>query len=480
MSLLIDPKGLAGADLEQLTEKMRVVQMIISRRPDKGGSPFIYAFSSTKRHIIEDISEVVWTNDEGTEEIKTYTAATDGKNYFWHPNKIKNYSAVALSITMMHETWHIVLQHCDPQRVQGKNRKVWNYAVDYVANSMIEHDFRQSNRFYAKDDYRNTEHPIWKGDVGKPLYFSDLLESLRKTKQRLAKEIKDLQNGKIPKIAKPKKPDVNEFRKFADYSLYGRSAESIYEEIMKEFDDMTDAAVNFVLQNSDHGGEDSPHFTIDIPRSSLLQQILDAVTASKKIAGSAPAGAEGQLAALSDPKLSWQDIVRVSFQQIRKEKGSINDWCRFRRRNLSLGLYTPKKKDQFIRWLAFLDTSGSMSPADMSYGVSQLKCLDGRSEGIVVPVDAIPYWDKMTRIHSMSDLPRINPTGRGGTVAAVAFQELEQKIREPIDMILYLTDGYIFDLDKLKKPKQDVLWVLTSDIDNFKPPFGRAASLRNF
>lgn len=197
-------------------------------------------------------------------------------------------------------------------------------------------------------------------------------------------------------------------------------------------------------------------------------------------AGKLPAAIEDQLAKLSEPKLSWQDIVRVAFQNKRQEKGSINDWSRFRRRNLSLGLYTPKKKDQYITWLAGLDTSGSMSREDMAYGVSQLKCLDGRSKGIVVPWDAQAYWDKAKQIHTMDDLPNINIVGRGGTQVHDFINDFRKHIREDIDMMIIMTDGYLFDINELKNPGIDVLWVLTSDNREFKPPFGRVAPLRSF
>jgi predicted metal-dependent peptidase len=263
--------------------------------------------------------------------------------------------------------------------------------------------------------------------------------------------------------------------------MFGKSAEEIYDMMMDEFKDMEEAAVNFILQNSDAGDVQSDdHRVVDLPRSSLLQQILEAATAAKQIsAGSVPAAIEDQLAKLSEPKLSWQDIVRVAFNNKRQEKGSINDWSRFRRRNLSMNMYVPRKKDQFIRWVAGLDTSGSMSRDDMAYGVSQLKCLDGRSEGIVVCWDAQVYWDKATKISGMNDLPNISIHGRGGTVIQSLLTDWRKHIREEVDMMIIMTDGYLYDAE-LKDPGIDVLWVITSENKGFKPPFGRVALLRAF
>jgi predicted metal-dependent peptidase len=145
-----------------------------------------------------------------------------------------------------------------------------------------------------------------------------------------------------------------------------------------------------------------------------------------------------------------------------------------------MNMYVPRKKDQFIRWVAGLDTSGSMSRDDMAYGVSQLKCLDGRSEGIVVCWDAQVYWDKATKISGMNDLPNINVCGRGGTCCGPFVNEWRKHIREEIDMMIIMTDGYLFDMEQLKDPGIEILWVITSENKNFKPPFGRVALLRSF
>ncbi len=125
-----------------------------------------------------------------------------------------------------------------------------------------------------------------------------------------------------------------------------------------------------------------------------------------------------------------------------------------------------------------LDTSGSMSNDDMAFGVSQLKCLDGRSKGLVVPCDAQPYWEAKAEIQSISDLPKINAVGRGGTAFAQFFLDYQKKVGPDWDVVIILTDGGVWDINELPKPKHDVVWVLTNNYKDFKPPFGRVAPLR--
>lgn len=490
--ILNDPHNMAPDDFEELDEKLRIARMIIARSPEKGGSPFIFAFSATKSHYLEDISMPMYVDDKGQEH-KFYTAATDGKKYMWHPEMLKRLTPKEIAVVMCHETYHIVLQHADQNRLLGKNKKVWNIAVDYVVNGMIEHDLRQSGAINRYNSYDVNNHPIWKGGLGKPLPYDELLSSVKEAHKNMIKD----KNGKksktkkeTPKPKGPPKPE--DMRMYSDYNTYGRSSDEIYDEIMQYVKEMEDEELQKIIDAlgastpDDHDSSKS-----NINRQELLQEIMEAAAATKQLCGTIPGAIEEHLKRLQEPKLSWQDIVRNALQAKRQEKGRINDWSRFRRRSVSLNVqpngnkehspfYLPKKKDDYVTWLALLDTSGSMSEQDMNYGVSQLQCLDGRSEGLVVCCDVQTYWDQATRISRMSDLPKINPVGRGGTVFKDFFDDYRKKTGSQWDLIIVMTDGGIFDIHQLKKPHCDVVWVLTNDWESFNPPWGRVAPFYSY
>jgi hypothetical protein len=360
---------------------------------------------------------------------------------------------------------------------------------------MIEHDYRQTKGGDTHTVYGTNNHPVFNGNIGKPLSFAELIAAVSAS-QKYVKSIKDGKEKKektknVPqkRIGPPKQEDM---RLYVDYSTYGKAAEDIYDEIMKYVKDMEDDILQMLLDNLGANQLDG-HMSSSIAKSKLLQEVLDAVQAAKIMdkAGTLPSAIEEQLGKLLEPKLSWQDIVRTAMQVRRQEKGNKNDWSRFRRRSVSMSIqpaypnqdpfYIPKKKSDYISWLALLDTSGSMRNEDMVYGVSQLRCLDGRSDGWVVCCDAQTYWDKMTHIRNMEDLPQINPVGRGGTVFESFFNDYRNKAGQEFDIIIIMTDGEIYDLENLKRPHCDVVWILTSSYNkNFTPPFGRVAPMRSF
>jgi len=471
--MLQDPKNLAPNKLYDLDKKISLVKTVMARGTSNGGMPFVYSFIATKIHVLSETVFPKYIDKDGVEKIAG-TAATNGKIYYWHPDFLEKLTPDELMIVFAHETYHIIMQHCNPLRCFGKNKTIWNLAVDYVVNSSIEYDKRileqnKNGNYSVQCDEayeKKTKHPIWNGNFGEPFLLKELIDSILEWEGLTEEE----------KIAKREELAKQEDRRvtYVDYSIYKRTAESIYDEIMdaRKKAGLSDGDLNDIIGQLN--AMDS-HMEVDMTKKQLLEEMLSAHTFAEKMAGVTPGCIEDVLDSLINPKLKWQDIARQTLTTIRNDRGNINDWSRFRRRNLSLGLYNPKKKDDFVRWLCMLDTSGSMSMDDLTYGISQLKCLDGRSEGIVVPVDAQPYWDKAVKIRSMIDLPNINLVGRGGTVFDEFFDNYRKKIHERIDLIIVITDGG-FHLN-CKKPPVDTVFVITND---HMPtiPWGRVAPLR--
>lgn len=63
------------------------------------------------------------------------TAATDGRNFFYHPPFIKTLSKEKLKGLVAHEVMHCVFQHM--QRRNGREMEDWNIACDYTINEHL-------------------------------------------------------------------------------------------------------------------------------------------------------------------------------------------------------------------------------------------------------------------------------------------------------------------------------------------------------
>ena len=131
------------------------------------------------------------------------------------------------------------------------------------------------------------------------------------------------------------------------------------------------------------------------------------------------------------------------------------------------------------RWLAMIDTSGSMGDDDIIYGISQLQALGNESEGFVVPCDAKVHWKGVQKIDQVKDLKKTKIIGRGGTVFDDFFKEFPNELGTDFDVIIIITDGYCGQVPYDLRPACDVVWVITTPGYEYKPTFGRVAPLRN-
>jgi predicted metal-dependent peptidase len=489
---LTDPNGACKDPklLRELQDKVSSSMTKMFQKSENGGNPFLFALSAPKPHFLE--------LDEMWEQLgATATAATDGKHYYWAVDFLNRLTTFEIQTVMMHESYHVLFNHVD--RGFGKNPRVWGIAIDYVVNSVIEKDHQDQRR----------KGSLWGGNIGTPLLLRDLLEILDG-------------NKKFPKG----------ICIFADVSQYGRSPESIYDEIMKHLPQCTCAGQGQKQGSGKQGqgqkqgsgkqgqgqqdsrdgdgsggqsGQDGEgkgkngdcpihgdgsvdgmldklktldgHIKSELTKQEIMQEIMRAAQSAKMMRGTVPSAVEDELGHLLKPELSWQDLVRHAILRKQINAGNLNDWKRFRRRPMQMGLYVPRKYHHKPRWLCMLDTSGSMSDNDMAYIVSQLQVLGDESEGVIVPVDASPKWDAVTNIKRVTDLNKTKIKGRGGTDFNEFFRDFPKKVGTDFDVIIVGTDGEFGTIKAKLRPKCDVVFVISNDQ---KPnvPFGRVAPLR--
>ncbi len=458
--------------LANLQKKIADCMTRMFRKPENGGNPFLYALTIPKPHELA-------VSLPGVPHF--HTAATNGKQFWWHPDFLDSLDLDEVPTVMEHEGYHVIFFH--PQRGRGLNARVFNWAIDYVVNAVIETNHTKLGR----------KTKLWGGNLGEPLSFKDLLEHID---------------------GKQEIPDDGKSRIFADVSLHGRSPESIYDEIQKHMEksprkckdcgalslDPKTGKSKLPLHGqpkhcSDCKGECCPtcgaisdplssmdsHIQGSMTKDEVMADVMRAAQQTAAMRGTVPTDVEGVLQELMKPTLKFTDIVRSSMLRKVQDAGMKNDWKRVRRRALCATpkQYLPRRHTHKPRWLAMIDTSGSMGDDDLVYGISQLKCLGDNTEGFLVPCDASPKWDAVQKIDKATDLQRTKIVGRGGTVFDQFFAEFPKKLGTEFDVIVVITDGDCGTVPlQLKPVGMDVVWVITRKHKDYKPSFGRVAPLR--
>lgn len=492
---LIDPDGLLADDEprhERLQHKLSCALTRMFQSPARGGNPFLFSIAGAKKHFL---AKAIGQNKDTPID----TAATNGKDYFWNPDFLEELNENEVATVLWHETNHILFNHC--RRLLGAIPQLAGICVDYSVNNEIEIE-------HEKSPWKK-KPKLWgvKG-LGNPLTWGQLLACVDG-------------HQKLPKC---------DFI-FCDAAVRNRSPESLYDELMDHWKkspmycdpnkggcgSLTDGSSGTGTGDDDddendkgagskkngtggdkhghgHGqhccpkcGSKSRLGSLDshIPSVSSREEVqADILKASEFAsatygAGSIPTGVEVLLQELKEPTLRPSDIIKNARMKFHKDHGNMNDYRRLRRRGLANNppLYQWRKKDYASEWVAMIDTSGSMSDADIANGVKELKAVGGSGHGWIVPCDTEPYWDQKTEISQVSDIAKTKIVGRGGTIFNEFFSGLRRNFPDGFDTVVVITDGTFYEtIPQSLNPQVDVVWIVTNRGD-FTPPFGRVCYL---
>lgn len=456
-SVLRDPDNCVDAEtFQKLSRKVDRALFEMSKTPSNGGNPFLFSFTGNKTHQL-------CYHIPGFHQKSFNTAATDGKQFFWNPEFLASLHPKDVVTVMCHEATHVVLKHVE--RSVGKHPRVWNIAIDYVVNAILEHDHRA----------RGFLGSPWKSSVfGPRISLQDFLNHL---------------DGKTTL------PNQG-YGVFTDPSLYQEKVNDIYDKILAKWpeepprggedekDDPQgkDGSKLDGQSPSQEGGSDlgplDTHLPSKVEDEKLTEEIVQAsLSAEAMEPGSTPAYIQAIVKKLTNPSFDFTQLVRFSLFNRERKDGPYNDWKRPRRRGLSLGQFLPRRHTHKPRWLCLLDTSGSMAEEDLRFGVSQLKSFGTETDGIIVPCDAKVHWDQAKKIDQADDLESTAVVGRGGTLFTEFFQEFPSRLGVEFDVIIVITDGKCGQVPWMLKPSSPVIWAITSSV-SYQPSFGTAVPLR--
>ncbi len=477
MAEVINVCGLNEEDFKKAKDKITNALSVLCLRDKLGGNPFFFSLIATKTHNIVDS--------------KTQAASTDGKVFYWNHEFLSKLTNKNVEFVMRHELLHILLSHCRPERVGGRNSKVWNIAVDYFCNALIEKEYMEIDN----ENGTSFHSKVWTGAFDKPISLDECLSLLE---------------------GKPSGYETDKFRLLSDLSVLNSTPEEIYEIIMKKKQDNKQGGQQDKnnqkggkgeergggnAENEDGDGEigDGEIGKIDdhMETKSTKEEVAHAVEEARQMMkssrGKMPSYAESVLKELSDPELTMRDFIAKLCMK-KSNDGELKNWSVFNRRPEHLyrrgangsvekhqRLYRPTKKGYTPKFLALIDTSGSMSDDDIAHGVKELKALlkVKGSSGVILPCDSTVKWDAATSVDNVNDLKSTKIVGRGGTCFNDFFTNYKEKVGGDFDVIVVITDGDADVIDIKLKPSCDVVWVYTRRDRVTTQSFGKSVFLKS-
>ena len=353
------------------------------------------------------------------------TAATDGKNFYYNENFVNSLNQKQTEFLFGHEILHCVYDHFT--RRDDRDAQIYNIAADYIVNNLLVRD-RIGN--------------------------------------------------------KPKLIDC-----FQDFKYDGWSSEAVYDDIFEKYDqEQLDALGELLDEHIDWEGQEGegkgpgvktkgkngkPSYSKDELkkiRDEIKENMLSAAQAAG--AGNTPGEIERMIKELTEPKMSWREILR---QQIQSTIRNDFTFSRPNRKGWHTGAILPGMNfDETIDIAIGIDMSGSI-------GNSQAKDFLSEVKGIMEEYKDynIKLWCFDTRVYNEQDfsadggedLEDYQIMGGGGTEFDCNWDYMKENDIQPKKFIMF-TDGYPWQ-SWGDENYCDTIFVIHSHHDkNLEAPFG--------
>lgn len=347
------------------------------------------------------------------------TAATDGRRFYYNSEFVNKMPLKQVEFLFGHEVLHVVYDHMG--RRGDRDPKIMNIAADYCVNN-------------------------------------DLVD------QRVGE--------KIP---------VGLY----DTKYKGWSAEEVYDHLMKnatekDINELIKQMIDEHLDGQGDGDGDGDKDSKGRPRISAAEakeirdEIKDAVLQAAQAAGAGnlPGGVKRMIKDLTEPQISWKELLE---QQIQSTIKNDYTFARPGRKSWHMDAILPASKPgETIDIFIGIDTSGSITPDDLKIFFSEIKgIMDAYTEYKIKVVG----WD--TEIggigeftsDNMADITTFDPKGGGGTDPHCVWEYLIEEGIEPKKLIMF-TDYCFFGW----RPQEvdsycDTVWIIKGNPEA-EPEFG--------
>ena len=325
------------------------------------------------------------------------TAATNGRNFYYNTKFVQKLSVKKLEFLFGHEICHCVFDHFG--RVGSRDRQLSNIAQDYAVNQILV-DERIGEKI--------TEVKICYDAKYRGMAWEEIYDELW---------------DKAEKISLP--------------------------DLLKQLGDLLDEHINEDGSGPGKEGEgDKQGKGMPTMTKEEAQQIRDEIkeamiqSAAAAGAGKTPMGIQRLIKDMTEPKISWRDLVRQEIQSIIR-----NDYTFSRpsRKGQMSGAILPGMKEATTIDVGIcIDMSGSIGEEDATVFLSEVKGIMDQYEDFKINLwcfDTAIYNHKEISQDNSHDLEEYEPQGGGGTDFEVNWDFMKDNGIAPKKFIMF-TDGY--------------------------------------
>jgi len=322
------------------------------------------------------------------------TAATNGRNFYYNTEFVKQLSVKKLEFLFGHEILHCILDHFG--RLGSRDARLANIAQDYAVNQILV-DERIGERI---TEVQICYEPKYRGKAWEEIY-DELYE-------------------------KAEKIDIEDLLK---------QLGQVLDDHLKEEESAGSGNKEGQGNRPTISKEDAQKI-----RDEIKQAMVQAAAAAG--AGRVPAGIQRMIKDLTEPKMNWRQLIQQEIQSIVRNDYSFQ---RFNRKSAHSGAVLPgMREDVTIDVAISIDMSGSIGDDDAKTFLSEVKGIMDQYTDFKINLwtfDTSIYGHREITHDNAEDLLSYECQGGGGTDFDANWQWMKEQGIQPRKFIMF-TDGY--------------------------------------
>jgi len=364
------------------------------------------------------------------------TASTDGRKIYFDVSFCEDLTPEERMFVLAHEVWHCILLHM--LRGRGLDRERFNIAADMEVNRLLRDEKIPVPRFALMPE------PKW-GDISAEEMY-DRIKVVRrqaagedKTKPGIAGQFDEhIQEGDDPGDGRGgRRGDGRGGRRLAVWDKWGE-----------------------VGYDRDY----APLVVVDVAEG-IRAATLAAAHQLERRQGDLPSHLKGVVGQLLKGRIDWREQLA---QFVTNAFGGSRRWLPPSRRHIGRGLYLQSSRQERLKAVVAIDTSGSTT-CDLPRFFGELQGLlatFGSYEITVVQCDAeVQHVEKFDETRTVDvlrlGLEELEFYGGGGTSFNPVFEYVAEHPELEPSVLIYITDGY--GNVSVEQPPYPVMWLLTPD-----------------
>lgn len=377
----------------------------------------------------------------------TTTRATPEGNLIINPDFFNHLDYSGKAWILGHEALHIAFSH--PKMIQGvENKELYNVASDAVINRLLDELIKIPNKLQEftismKEVYEKLKTQSVDYEELERMSAGEIYTKLVEINQEMGGEGEGQESSGKGSGAEESERSADSVENESEENKGNRLGLNVERDLAEG--EGVEEEVTESIENGELIQDGNPDiYSAEDVEEKWKEELFKAYLV-QKTTGQVPAGLKRTIDDLFKSKVRWNELLKETIHN-GLGKTVVSTWTRPSRK--MPGLMPGIKRFTYPTVYCLVDTSASIGEEELGQFITEVYTIAKNTQVVVIPWDVNTYAEvKASNARQMVNKLKDMLKGGGGTVIAPALQKVLD-LMKPTDIVVVLTDGDIFDVDK--------------------------------